>query len=68
MPVKGQEINTTQRGHEQDTLHAQSKLLDKFGLNILSLMLCRRAGEGEWGEENKVARLKFLSCNEIRKI
>ena len=31
-------------------------------------MLLKRAGEEELGKENKVTRLKFLSCNEIGKI
>ena len=68
LPAKYQGINTTQGGHKQDSLHAQWKFLDKISSNILFLMLWKRAGEEELGKENKVTRLKFLSCNEIGKI
>ena len=68
LPVKYQGINTTQGGHKQDSLHAQWKFLDKISSNILFLMLWKRAGEEKLGKENKVTRLKFLSCNKIGKI
>ena len=68
LPVKYQGINTTQGGHKQDTPHARWKFLDKISSNILFLMLWKRAGEEEMGKENKVTRLKFLSCNKIGKI
>ena len=68
LPVKYQGINTTQGGHKQDTSHARWKFLDKISSNILFLMLWKRAGEEKLGKENKVTRLKFLSCNKIGKI
>ena len=68
LPVKYHGINTIQGSHKQDTLQARWKFLDKISSNILFLMLWKRAGEEELDKENKVTRLKFISCNEIGKI